>query len=90
MTLMPNIYRSVEVKAPGIIERVSVWDPGLIPTDTFIFIIVILVGFLLLDRVKSQERVKLILNFLSTILFIKLIFCSKITKRWPNSIYLFL
>jgi len=71
------------------ISPFCVWDLGLIPIDTFIFIIVILVGFLLLDRIKSQERVKLILNFLSTISFIT-IYCSKITKGWPNFIYLFL
>ena len=39
MTLIPNIYRSVEVKAPGIIERVSVQEPiitGILAIDSII------------------------------------------------------
>jgi proton translocating ATP synthase F1 alpha subunit len=39
MTLLPDIYRSVEVKAPGIIERVSVQEPiitGILAIDSII------------------------------------------------------
>ena len=67
-----------------------VWDRGLIPIDTFIFIIVILVGFLLLDRIKSQEKSKINFKFSFDYIIYYNIYCSKITKRWPNFIYLFL